>query len=58
MWADGGKEDSGDVGVYERAAGGEGVGSGAGGGGEDAAVGLDDGQEVVIAVEFEVGDVR
>lgn len=55
--ADGRQEDGGDVWVHEGAAGGEGVGGRAGGRGEDAAVGLDDGEELVVAVELEVGDV-
>lgn len=57
MRADGGEEDARDGRVGERAAGGEGVGGASCGGGDDAAVGLDDGEEVVVAVEFEVGDV-
>ena len=55
--ADGRQQDAGDGRVSEWAAGGEGVCGGAGGGGDDAAVGLDDGEELVVAVELEVGDV-
>lgn len=58
MRADGGEQDAWDGRVGERAAGGEGVGGAAGWGGDDAAVGLDDGEEVGVAVEDEVGDVR
>lgn len=43
MWANGSEEDGGDVRVNEGPASREGVGGGASGGGEDAAVGLDDG---------------
>ena len=42
MWADGGEEDGGDIWVDKGSASGEGVRGGAGGGGEDAAIGLDD----------------
>jgi hypothetical protein len=55
--ADGGEEDSGDIGVDQRAAGRERVCGGAGGGREDTAIGLDDCEQVVVAVEFELGDV-
>lgn len=58
MWADGSEEDGGDVWVNEGTACGEGVCGGASGSGEDAAVGLDDGQEFIVTIEFEVGDVR
>lgn len=57
MWTDGSEENSGDIGVDERAAGGEGVGGGTGGGGEDAAVSLDNGYEVVVRVELELRDI-
>ena len=43
MWANRGEEYGGDVRVNEGSTGGEGVSGGAGGGREDAAVGLDDG---------------
>ena len=43
VWANGGEEYGGDIWVNEGSASGEGVSSGAGRGGEDAAVGLDDG---------------
>lgn len=52
-----GEEDAGDGRVGEGAAGGEGVRGGACGCGYDATVCLDDGEEIVVAVEFEVRDV-
>lgn len=57
MRADRREKDARDGRVGERAAGGEGVSGGTCGGGDDAAISLDDGEEVVVAVEFEVGDV-
>ena len=57
MGAYGCEEDARDGGVSKGAAGREGVGGATCGGGDDTAVGLDDGEEVGVAVEFEVGDV-
>ena len=57
MGANRGQEDGGNVRVNEGAAGGQRIGGAAGGGAEDDAVSLHEGEEVVVAVEFEVRDV-
>ena len=53
----GGEKYAGDGRVGERTASREGVGCAACRGRDDAAVGLDDGEEMCVAVEFEIGDV-
>lgn len=58
MWTDRREKDGGDGGVDQGTARGEGVGGGPGRCGEDTSVCLDDGQEFIIAVEFEVGNIR
>lgn len=58
VWAYRGQQDPGDGRVRERTTRREGIGRRARRGGDDDAVGLDDGEEVGVAVEFEVGDVR
>lgn len=57
MRADRGEEDSGDIRVYERPASGERVCCTPCWGGEDAAVGLHDSEERIVAIKFELRDV-
>lgn len=58
MRADGGDGDGRHFWVHERATGRKGVGSGSCGSRENEAVGLDDCEQGVVAVEFEHGDPR
>mgnify|MGYP005989191917 CR=1 FL=1 len=57
MGTDGGEEDGGDIGMHERSASGEGVGGGSCRSGKDASIGLDNGEKLIIAIEFQVGNV-
>ena len=57
MWTYRGEKYAGDRRVGERTTSREGVGCAACRGGDDAAVGLDDGEQMGVAVEFKIGDV-
>lgn len=57
MRANRGKQDARDGGMGEGSTRGEGIGGGASWGGDDAAVGLNDGEEFIVAVKLEVRDI-
>ena len=57
MWTYWGEKYAWDGGVGERATSREGVGCAACRGGDYAAVGLDNGEQMGVAVEFEIGNV-